>query len=59
MVTYPKPQQRKKEESEMGGRWVLLIVRGSTTTLPLGAFSDYVTFSTRVEMPALVVGLSL
>ena len=42
----------------LGGRWVLLIVRGSTTTLPFSAFSDYVTFSSRVEMPALVVGLS-
>ena len=43
--------------SKKGGIWVLLIVRGSTTTLPFSAFSDYVTFSSRVEMPALVVGL--
>ena len=42
----------------LAGRWVLLIVRGSTTTLPFSAFSDYVTFSSRVEMPVLVAGLS-
>ena len=44
--------------TDEGGRWVLLIVRGSTTALPFSAFSDYVTFSSRVEMQALVVGLS-
>ena len=44
---------------QLGGRWVLLVARGSITTLPFSAFSDYVTFSSRVEMPALVVGLSL
>ena len=31
---------------------------GSTTNLPFSAFSDYVTFSSMVEMSALVVGLS-
>ena len=44
--------------TSLGGRWVLLIVRGSTTTLLFSAFSEYVTFSSRVEMPALVIGLS-
>ena len=49
-----------KEASIKGGRRVLLIVRGSVTNLPtIGTLSDYVTFSSRVEMPALVVGLSL
>ena len=40
-------------------RWVLLIVRCSTTIIPFSAFSDYVTYSSRIEMPGLVVGLSL
>ena len=33
-----------------------LIVRGSTTTLSIGAFSDLVSFSTRIESPGLLVG---
>ena len=37
----------EKQSDTVGGRWVLLIVRGSTTTLPFSAFSDYVTFSSR------------
>ena len=44
--------------ARLGGRWVLLIVRGSNTTLPFGVFSDYVIFSSRVKIPALVFGLS-
>ena len=33
-----------------------IIVRGSTTTLSIGAFSDLVSFSTRIEFPGLLVG---
>ena len=33
-----------------------LIVRGGTTTLSIGAFRDFISFSTRIESPGLLIG---
>ena len=33
------------------------MIWGSTTTLSIGAFSDHVSFSTRIEFPGLLVGM--
>ena len=38
-----------------GGRWAWLISQDFISILHFGAFSDYVTFSSKVEISALVV----
>jgi len=38
------------------GRWACLITWESTTTLSIGTFSDFVSFSTRIEIPGFLVG---